>query len=458
MTSPRGSASVGPVLIDVQATQSASYRDRGVARYTVELADALWRRDPALVHSFLLNPDLAPPGSVEALVASGRLVHSDRVDVTGARLLHLCSPIELDVPISRLWPARAVSRGMRLAVTLYDLIPEVLAARYLEDPGLRRRYRTRLELVRAADIVLALSETTARDAVDLLHIPSERVVVVGAAAADSYGPPVSRPEALSAARAAVSGLEERFVLYTSGMDDRKNFQGLFRSWALLPPAVRNSWQLVMVCSMDDPTRNHVMHLARAAGMEDRLLLPGFVPDAVLRLLYQSADLFVFPSLYEGYGLPVAEALACGARTIGSGTSSVAELLVPAAQFDPASDGDMAQAIERALTDDATRAVLDEQADAFASRLEHRGRPCRRRVRQSAVASPPADAAPATGCGGDAAPARTEWRGRLQLSDDRRVARVLRCACVRRRMPPRGSRSRSAARARRSRSAPGAIPR
>jgi glycosyltransferase involved in cell wall biosynthesis len=361
VTSPRGRASAGPVLIDVQATQSASYRDRGVARYTVELADALWRRDPALVHSFLLNPDLAPPGSIEALVATGRLMHSDRVDVTGARLLHLCSPIELDVPISRMWPARAVSRGMRLAVTLYDLIPEVFAERYLEDPGLRRRYRTRLELVRAADIVLALSETTARDAVDLLHIRSERVVVVGAAASDSYAPPVSRSEALVAARAAVNGLEKRFVLYTGGMDDRKNFHGLFRAWGLLPPAVRNSWQLVMVCSMDDPTRNHVVHLARSAGIDDRLLLPGFVPDAVLRLLYQSADLFVFPSLYEGYGLPVAEALACGARTIGSGTSSVAELLVPAARFDPASDISIADAIERALTDDATRAVLDEQA-------------------------------------------------------------------------------------------------
>jgi glycosyltransferase involved in cell wall biosynthesis len=351
----------GPVLVDVQATQSASHRDRGVARYTAELAGALWRRDPSLIHSFLLNPDLAPPGAVEALVASGRLVHSDRVDVDGARLLHVCSPFELEVPISRLWPARAASRGMRLAVTLYDLIPEIFADRYLEDPGLRRRYRTRLELVRAADVVLAISDTTARDAVDLLHIPEARVVVVGAAAGGSYAPPASRTEALVAARAAVPELEERFVLYTGGMDDRKNFHGLFRAWSLLPSAVRDAWQLVMVCSMDDPTRNHLVHLAREAGIETRLLLPGFVSDAVLRLLYQSTDLFVYPSLYEGYGLPVAEALACGARAIGSGTSSVAELLVPGARFDPAQDGAIAGAIEKALTDDATRAMLDDQA-------------------------------------------------------------------------------------------------
>jgi glycosyltransferase involved in cell wall biosynthesis len=357
----------GPVLIDVQATQSASHRDRGVARYTAELAAALWRTHRPLVHSFLLNPDLPPPGAVEPLVASGRLCYSDRGDFRlgdddGARLLHVASPFELDVPVSRLWPAAAATRGLRLVVTLYDLIPEIFAERYLADPGLRRRYRARLELVRAADAVLAISEQTARDAVERLQIPDERIVVVGAAASASYTRgESSASDARAAARAAVSGLEARFVLYTAGMDDRKNFHGLFRAWARLPEAVREEWQLVMVCSVDDPTRAHLLHLAREAGIESRLLLPGFVPDSVLQLLYQSTDLFVFPSLYEGYGLPIAEALACGARTIGSGTSAVAELLVPEARFDPSSDAGIATAIERALTDDAQRARLDEQA-------------------------------------------------------------------------------------------------
>ena len=308
MTAP---APPGPVLVDVQATQSAGHRDRGVARYTAELASALWRGHRPLVHSFLLNPDLLPPGSIEPLVASGRLTYSDRGDFGAARLLHVASPIELDVPISRLWPAAAATRGLRLVVTLYDLIPEVFADRYLADPGLRRRYRARLELVRAADTILAISDTTARDAVDLLGVPPERIVVVGAAASANYARPAAAADALAAARAAVPGLEARFVLYTAGMDDRKNFHALFRAWRRLPEPVRDGWQLVMVCSMDDPTRNHVEYLARGAGIESRLLLTGFVPDAVLQLLYQSTDLFVFPSLYEGYGLPVAEALACG---------------------------------------------------------------------------------------------------------------------------------------------------
>lgn len=361
MNARAGATPVGPVLVDIQATQSASHRDRGVARYTGELAAALWRRHPSLVHSFLLNPDASPPGSVEALVASGRIAYSDSRDVRGAQLLHVCSPFELDVPIRRLWPARAISRGMGLAVTLYDLIPEIFADRYLADPGLRRRYRTRLELVRAADTVLAISETTAADAVEHLGIPDDRIVVVGAAASSSLAPPRSRLDALRAARAEIAGLEERFVLYTAGMDDRKNFEGLFRAWGRLPSAVRQGWQLVMVCRVDDPTRNHLNHLARAAGIEDRLLLPGFVPDASLRLLYQSTDLFVFPSLYEGFGLPVAEALACGARTIGSDGSAVAELLDPAARFDAADDGAIASALELALTDPKVGVALDEQS-------------------------------------------------------------------------------------------------
>ena len=81
MTAP---APPGPVLLDVQATQSAGHRDRGVARYTAELAAALWRGHPALVHSFLLNPDLLPPGSVEPLVVRFGAQVAERVEGSGS--------------------------------------------------------------------------------------------------------------------------------------------------------------------------------------------------------------------------------------------------------------------------------------------------------------------------------------------------------------------------------------
>jgi glycosyltransferase involved in cell wall biosynthesis len=349
------------VILDVQATQSASHRDRGIARYVAELACAIQRRHPEIVHSFLLNPELAPPGRIEPLVASGRVAYSDRCDLRGARAFHIMSPFELDVPLDQLWLQRSSARWLPLVVTLYDVIPEVYPDRYLADMGLRRRYRSRAELVRAADLVLAISDATAADAVDRLRIDPARVVVTGGAAAPHFMPPSSRTVALAMARAAVPELGERFVVYTAGLDDRKNFERLFEAWSLLSGPIRDGWQLVMVCQMDELGRNHLRHLADAVGIGKNLLLPGFVADDTLRFLYQSTDLSVFPSLYEGFGLPVAEALACGAPTIGSNTSAIRELLVPEAQFDPTDAAAMSTAIARALTDAGVRAVLDRQA-------------------------------------------------------------------------------------------------
>jgi glycosyltransferase involved in cell wall biosynthesis len=347
----------GAVLLDVQATQSEGHRDRGVARYTAEFAEALLAGRPDLIGGFLTNPDLAPPGRVEPLIASGRLVSADDAAFVQARILHVASPFELDVTVRRLWPQAAVSRGLHLAVTLYDTIPALFPERYLADPGLRARYAARVELVRAADAVFAISDATAADGVKHFQLREDRVHVVGAAPSATFTRPASRAIAERAARNAVPGLAERFVLYTAGLDDRKNFHGLFRAWAKLPEAVRRGWQLVMVCQMDDGSRNHLEHLARVAGIADELLMPGFVSDDTLRLLYQSTALFVFPSLYEGYGLPIAEARACGAPTIGSNSSAIRELLAPAAQFNPADDTSIADAIARALTDEDHRATL-----------------------------------------------------------------------------------------------------
>ena len=101
-----------------------------------------------------------------------------------------------------------------------------------------------------------------------------------------------------------------------------------------------------------------MGLALSLGIEDRLYLPGYVDEATLIAAYQSTDLFVFPSRYEGYGLPVAEAMACGAVCVSSGISLLAELTAPEGRFDPEDAAATAGVIERALTDPHTRAALE----------------------------------------------------------------------------------------------------
>src|SRR5439155_15211124 len=232
---------------------------------------------------------------------------------------------------------------------------------YLEDPGLRRRYKARQQLIRAADHVLAISQSTADDIVDRWQIEASRVTPIGGGVAPWFQPPTSRAEALDTARDAVAGLEARFVLFNAGMDDRKNIDRLLVAFSQLPEAVRDQYQLVIACAITPSQQNHYEVKARQLGTHHRLLFTGYVQDATLVLLHQSTELFVFPSVYEGYGLPVAEAMACGAPTIGSAASSVGELLEPAATFDPRDIPSIAAAIERALTDPAHRAWLERQS-------------------------------------------------------------------------------------------------
>ena len=119
---------------------------------------------------------------------------------------------------------------------------------------------------------------------------------------------------------------------------------------------------MIVCEAPPLTRNHYLVMAKRLGVEDRLLIPGFVPEEVLVSLYQCAELAVFPSLYEGYGLPVVESMACGAPTMAGDNSSLQEILPRDARFQPSDPGAIAEAIVRGLTDKPFRERLLALAD------------------------------------------------------------------------------------------------
>jgi glycosyltransferase involved in cell wall biosynthesis len=348
----------GPVLLDIQAIQSVGHPERGIARYVREVSTALLDARPDLIGGLVVNPDLPGLAPTDDLARAGLVVSSDRV-VPGPGVYHVLSPYEPDLAIDRIFPAGAAAR--QLIVTVYDLIPEVFAGEYLPHAGPRRRYRARHHLVRAADRVLAISDATAREVIERVHVDERRVVMVGAGVSPHFVPPVSRADAARAARAALPALDERFVLYTGGSDARKNPTGLLDAYSRVPDGVRRRWQLVMVWRMSDDEQRALAAHAADLEIADRVLFTGFVPDDTLALLYQATDLFVFPSRYEGFGLPVAEALACGAPAIAGATSSLVELLPPAALFDPLDPGAIARAIERALTDDHLRAALVARA-------------------------------------------------------------------------------------------------
>ena len=111
---------------------------------------------------------------------------------------------------------------------------------------------------------------------------------------------------------------------TATFNPRKNVDGLMKGYASLPPELVARHQLVIVCEAPPLTRNHYLVMAKELGVGGHVLIPGFVPEEVLVALFQSAELAVYPSLYEGYGLPVIDSLACGAPTIAGDNSSLRE--------------------------------------------------------------------------------------------------------------------------------------
>ncbi|MBW8824756.1 MAG: glycosyltransferase family 4 protein, partial [Acidobacteria bacterium] len=362
--SAEGVTSPYRLLIDLQAAQS-KYYDRGVARYVKEHARALLRH--GVGEALLLNPHLPFPRALDQDLTASRLLRWNTLSEVRSIVeagdtpvaFHLSAPFEISLWSEGDLPAHVLRRTAPVVATLFDLIPLVLADRYLADPTFDRRYRARIEQLHQVDLVLAISDYTRRDAIRLLDLPPEKVVNIGAGVAPFYRPAAAgdAPELLL--RRELPQVREPFVFMVGGGDPRKNVERLFEAWAQLSPDVRRQHQLVITCSLDPGTRARWLAAAGEAGLaEGELVLTGWVTDEVQRALYQRCAVHVTPSLYEGSWLPVGEAVACGAAVVTSSLTTLPEVLDwPESTFDPTDTADMARVIERALTDTSFNAEL-----------------------------------------------------------------------------------------------------
>lgn len=356
-----------PLIFDLIASQSVHNRDRGIARYVTELALAIHRQDQTSNVRYAVSPDLTFSGSLDPLVSAGSLVANYDTGPDGEAPLGefdylVGSPFEghaLDTLVPRYV---RTSPNARLIVILYDLIPFLYADHYMHDHRAKSFYYGHLELVRSADLVLAISESTKRDAISILGLPPEKVATIMAGVHDAFQPPAERDQAFAYAQQALPELRQGFIFYAGGVDFRKNIEGLIHGYSKLPSELRASHQLVITCKMLDSEKDHYRVTAERWNVGPHVLFTGFVSDSLLRSLYQTTSLFVFPSLYEGFGLPIAEALACGATTVGSSSSSMREILVDdALLFDAGDPLDITRAIEFGLTDNRARTISEQVA-------------------------------------------------------------------------------------------------
>lgn len=245
--------------------------------------------------------------------------------------------------------------GTICSATLYDLIPLVMSDIYLANDTIKKWYFQKLGLLKQCDLLLAISEASRKDAIDYLGILPERIVNISGAA-NSHFKPADIPPQRAITFLRRYGINGRFVLYTGGIDHRKNIEGTISGYAKLPIATRRQHQLVIVCSVQPHDKMELLeHAAREGLMAGEVVFTGYVPETDLILFYNLCTLFIFPSLYEGFGLPIVEAMASGAPVLGANNSSIPEIIGRQdALFDGKSTEAIAQALQRALTDKAFR--------------------------------------------------------------------------------------------------------
>jgi glycosyltransferase involved in cell wall biosynthesis len=243
-------------------------------------------------------------------------------------------------------PARRGSACL-FAVTIFDLIPLVMAETYAKHltPSAVGLYREKLKRLETDyDLYLHISRHTQSDFTRALKVRDKKHVVTPLAAGASFRPYPFPNVAAS----------QDYVLYIGGFDPRKNMRRAVEAFARLQSKhgseekIRVA-ELWIACSLDNAAADDMLNYASGLGLDGKVRLTDFVDDDALPALYQKARCLFFPSLYEGFGLPVLEGLACGLAVASSNTSSLPEVGGEhAIYFDPRDVDEMADALRQAL--------------------------------------------------------------------------------------------------------------
>jgi glycosyltransferase involved in cell wall biosynthesis len=306
-----------------------------------------------------------PEGVLRATEELRREIAARELDV-----FHLTIPCHLEdlVPFRLEGPVVA---------THYDLIPRIFPRHYLQEPAVLELYERALRLIRRADRVIAISHHVRREATALLGVPAGRIRVAWPVADPVFRPlPEEERERLLAPLRERLGLAAGFLLTVSHLHHAKNLRGLFDAYRLLPAAARWDLPLVLACDLGPEEAATVGRWAEERGIGAEVRCTGFVTDEELAALYGSASLYVHASLSEGFGLPVLEAMRCGAAVLASDTSSLPEVVGEAGVlFDPEDAPALACAIEELWRDASGRLTLGERARERAAgfRAEDLGR-------------------------------------------------------------------------------------
>lgn len=325
----------------------------GIETYVRNLIRALGAVAPNEDYTLLFNAS-SPAGTIAGAEHLGRLVTSARYGPIRVPFRTSVALARAHIDVAHVQEAAPFLFPSKIVVTIHDLSFERYPQFFNPDIVRRSRIRVPLTLHRAA-AVLTVSEFSKQDIVRRYCIPPERVTVAHG------GPDPFYREVYDLAQLATVreryGTGEHFILCVGDLQPRKNLQALIAAYVRLRREDATRHKLVLV-GRKAWLYDDIFASARASGYVDELVFTGYVPDDDLVLLYNAADLFVYPSLFEGLGLPPLEAMACGTPVVTSNTSSLPEVVNGAAlMVDPRDVDELAAVIARVLGDDSLRAYL-----------------------------------------------------------------------------------------------------
>lgn len=182
--------------------------------------------------------------------------------------------------------------------------------------------------VSSADKIIAISHHTKADLIKLLRVPSSKIKVIYQGVSSIFQP--LKPKGNFQRVKTKYNIRGRFILYLGSLVKRKNLKRLIRAYYVLKKTKKIEQQLLIVGARGYPFSPDIFSLVKELGLGQEVIFTGYVPERDVSIFYNTADLLVYPSLYEGFGLPVLEAMACGCPVITSRNSSLLEIAGEAA--------------------------------------------------------------------------------------------------------------------------------
>lgn len=239
-------------------------------------------------------------------------------------------------------------------VTIYDLIPIIFNKQYFQNKKAEDWYRMRLEQIKKASRIITISEAAKKDIIKVLHIPEEKVVAIYGGLNPRFK--VLKNNFYKQVLAEKYGINKPYIMSVGAFIFHKNMTRIFKSFKNYIKSGKNDHlMLVVVCKLIPQEEKGWREEIKALGLENKVVLTNFVDDEDMPAMYSGAEMLLFPSLYEGFGLPILESMACGTPVVTSNTSSMPEAGGEAAFYvDPYNVEDITKGIDVVLNDTTLR--------------------------------------------------------------------------------------------------------